>query len=184
MRALVRGFGDAVRLGRGPTRGWQVSSGAARAGQIRAARRFPRCPVCASQCGPTCRRAGLDHHSGHRASCETAGPHSGPYGTRASRRVRCADRAPSAAVMIKAGAQRSMSPPVAAGQSVSGMARAYRESPVGAAVRDSICAIIRIRGTHSSPRHQCSRQCPAGSARPRPQGVASLPLGALPPADG
>jgi len=45
---------------------------------------------------------GLDHHPGHRASREAAGPHSGPYGTRAYRRVRCADLSPLAAVMIKA----------------------------------------------------------------------------------
>ena len=33
---------------------------------------------------------------------EAVGPHSGPYGARAYRRVRCADRAPPAEVMIKA----------------------------------------------------------------------------------
>ncbi len=41
-------------------------------------------------------RAGLGHNPGHRANGEVVGPHSGPYGRGASRRVRCADRSPVA----------------------------------------------------------------------------------------
>jgi hypothetical protein len=48
------------------------------------------------------RAAGLDHISGHRTSREVDGPHSGPYGSRPYRRVRCADRSPLADIMIKA----------------------------------------------------------------------------------
>jgi len=38
----------------------------------------------------------------YEAEIVAAGPHSGPYGTRVYRRVRCADRSPPAALMIKA----------------------------------------------------------------------------------
>jgi hypothetical protein len=47
-------------------------------------------------------RRGLDHNPGHRASREVVGPHSGPCRSRPYRRVRCADRAALAEVMIKA----------------------------------------------------------------------------------
>ena len=45
---------------------------------------------------------GLDHKPGHRAIGTVVGPHSGPYRSRCSRRVRCADRPPPAGTMIKA----------------------------------------------------------------------------------
>jgi hypothetical protein len=45
---------------------------------------------------------GDGHHSDHLASREVVGPHSGPYGSRPYRRVRCADQSPLAEVMIKA----------------------------------------------------------------------------------
>ena len=48
-------------------------------------------------------RQGLGHNPGHRASREVDGPHSGPYGSRHDRRVRCADRTTLAEFMIKAG---------------------------------------------------------------------------------
>ena len=45
---------------------------------------------------------GLGHDSAHCATREVFGPHSGPYRSRPYRRVRCADLAPLADVMIKA----------------------------------------------------------------------------------
>ena len=58
---------------------------------------------------------GLSHNPGHRASREVVGPHRGPYRSRPYRRVRCADQAPLAEVMIKAAwaAQFGKQPPAA-----------------------------------------------------------------------
>ena len=44
----------------------------------------------------------LGQNDGRDADREVVGPHSGPYGSRPYRRVRCADRAPLAEVMINA----------------------------------------------------------------------------------
>ena len=49
-------------------------------------------------------RMSIGQKPGHRTLCTVVGPHSGPYGSRPYRRVRCADRTPPAGRTIKAGA--------------------------------------------------------------------------------